>query len=75
MTKPQSIVERHAALHAELSPLRAELDALVAEKKITVGERDKRETALRSKIKTLQAELYPIEMDMAACAKALGKQS
>jgi hypothetical protein len=60
-------------LEAKLEPLRAELDAVVAgEGDITVVEARKREGALRPKIRDLQEQLAPIEMQRAAVARALG---
>lgn len=58
---------------AKLQPLRDELDKLVAgDTKLSVKEANKREAALRTKIKTLQNEQYPIEMERATVARALG---
>ena len=63
----------HDKVQAKLQPLRDELDALVAgDTKLTVKEAQKREAAIRPKIKELQNELYPIEMERATVARALG---
>jgi chromosome segregation ATPase len=61
------------ALEAKLAPLRAELNDVVAGKSnITVLQASKREADLRPKIRKLQEELAPIEMERAAIARALG---
>lgn len=61
------------AINAKLDPLREELNAVVAgEGNITVKKAAEREAALRPKIKELQNQLYPIEMERAAVARALG---
>lgn len=57
----------------KLEPARAELDALVAgDTKLSVKAAQTREAKLREQIKALQDELYPIEMERAAVARALG---
>jgi predicted nucleic acid-binding Zn-ribbon protein len=61
------------ALEAKLAPLRSELNDVVAGKgNITVLQASKREADLRPKIRKLQEELAPIEMERAAIARALG---
>lgn len=60
-------------IDAELDPLRAELNAIVAgEADMTLGEARERERVVRVKIIELQQKLYPIEMERGACARALG---
>jgi ElaB/YqjD/DUF883 family membrane-anchored ribosome-binding protein len=63
----------HDKIQEDLQPLRDELDALVAgDTKLTIKEARKREETIRPKIKALQDKLYPIEMERAAVARALG---
>lgn len=63
----------HDAIQKKLQPLRDELDALTAgEGDITVKKARAREEVIRPKIRDLQNELYPIEMERAAVARALG---
>lgn len=78
--KPESLRKRfkeltaaHDKIQGKLQPLRDELDSLVAgEGDITVKKARAREEAIRPKIKALQEELYPIEMERAAVSRALG---
>ena len=60
------------AIEAKLAPLREELNDTVSDDSLTQGEARAREAKLRPQIKKLQAELYPIEMERAAIARALG---
>lgn len=67
------LTAEHDDIQAELEPLRAELDSVVAGKgDITVKQARAREDKLRPQIKKLQEKLYPIEMQRAALARALG---
>lgn len=67
------LTRQHDALDAKLQPLRDELNAVVAGKgSVTVLQAAKREADLRPKIRKLQEELAPIEMERAAIARALG---
>lgn len=64
---------QHDAIQKKLQPLRDELDGLVAgDNDISVKKAREREAAIRPKIKAFQEELYPIEMERAALARALG---
>jgi hypothetical protein len=57
----------------DLVPLRAELDDLVAGKtKLSVAAARSREVKIRARIVELQSQLAPIEVERAACARALG---
>lgn len=68
-----SLTAKHDAIQKKLQPLRDELDGLVAgDGDVSVKKAREREAALRPKIKDLQNELYPIEMERAAVARALG---
>lgn len=65
--------EDRAMIDAELTPLREKLDQLVrGEIAAPVAEAHAIEAEVREKIKALQARLYPIEMERAAVARALG---
>lgn len=66
-----ALTVKHDAIQGKLQPLRDELDAL-GDTDMTVREARAREEAIRPQIKALQAELYPIEMERALCARALG---
>jgi len=67
------LTAQHDKIQEKLQPLRDELDATVAgEGDISVKEARAKEEKLRPKIKKLQNELYPIEMERAAVARALG---
>jgi hypothetical protein len=69
----RELTKKHDAADAKLQPLRDELNAVVAgEGNITVLQASKRESELRPKIRKLQEELAPIEMERAAIARALG---
>jgi ElaB/YqjD/DUF883 family membrane-anchored ribosome-binding protein len=60
-------------IRAKLDPLRSELDALVAgDTDLTVKKANAREAKIRSQIRELQNQLFPIEQERAACARALG---
>lgn len=62
-----------SALHQHLDPLRVELADLVAgETKLSVKAAKAREAEIRAQIKDGNAKLAPIEMERAACARALG---
>jgi hypothetical protein len=62
----------HDAIQLELDPLRAELDEIVTgDLPLTVREAREREEEIRPRIKELQEQLYPIEMERALCARAL----
>jgi len=70
------LTDARATIDAELDPLRAELDELVAgDTDLSVTEARARETELRQQIKTLQERLFPIEQERAVCARALGGQT
>lgn len=61
------------AIDAELNPLRAELDGIVAgDVEMTLAQAQAREGDVREQIKALQSALYPVEMERALCARALG---
>ena len=67
------LTKQSDALEAKLQPMRNELNDVVAGKgNITVMQASKREADLRPKIRKLQEELAPIEMERAAIARALG---
>ncbi len=67
------LTAEHDKIDAKLSPKRAELDALVAgDTDLSVKDAKVAEAKLRTSIKALQETLYPIEMERAACARALG---
>lgn len=68
----KALTAKSEAIEAKLNPLRKELDEGVANDSLTVGELRKLEERVRPKIKALQEELYPIEMQRAAVARALG---
>lgn len=60
-------------LHERLDPLRKELADLVAgETKLSVKAAIAREAEIRERIRAGNAELAPIEMERAVCARALG---
>ena len=64
---------QRATLDAQLDPKRAELDALAGgTADLSLAEAFAREPALRAEIEALQDELYPIEQERAAIARALG---
>lgn len=62
----------HDAVQKKLQPLRDELDAINSDNTITAKKLRDREAVIRPKIVELQNELYPIEMERAAVARALG---
>jgi hypothetical protein len=63
---------QRVAIDAVLDPKRAELDSIVAgTADMTLAEAREREPVLRAEIRALQAELFPIEQERAACARAL----
>lgn len=65
-----------SSLHEQLDPLRDELSALVAGgTKLSHKEAMAREEKVREQIVALNDKLYPIEMERAACARALGGQT
>lgn len=65
----------HDKIDAKLSPLREELNAIVAgDNDVTVKQARKWEAQIRPKIRELQEQLYPIEMERAAVARALGRR-
>lgn len=67
------LTKRRDVIDAKLDPLREELDQIVAGKvDLTLAKAQKREAVIREKIKGLQAERYPVEMERAAVARALG---
>lgn len=67
------LTTNHDKVQDRLQPLRDELDALVSgDTKLSAKEAIKREATIRPQIKKLQNELYPIEMERAAVARALG---
>lgn len=69
----KELTGKREEIDAKLVPLRAELDDLVAGKtELTVAKAQRREATIRERIKALQAELYPIEQERAAVARALG---
>lgn len=74
----QEIQELHDKLIAERKPLldklnklRAERDGAIADETLTV----KRDRELVAKIKELSAQVYPMDMQVAALARALGAKS
>lgn len=67
-----ALTASHDKIQNELQPLRDKLDATVSSDKISQGEARKIEAEVRPKIKELQNKLYPIEMERAALARALG---
>jgi hypothetical protein len=69
----KDLTAKSEAIDKKLQPLRDELDALVAgDGVVTVKEARKREAVIRPKIVALQEEQFPIEMERAATARALG---
>lgn len=61
------------ALDKKLDVLRAEWNGLAAgDGGVTVTEATSRKEKLRPKIVALQEQLYPIDMELAALARALG---
>jgi len=67
------LTAERAKIDAKLDPARAELDALVAgETDLTVKKAKAREAKLREQIVALQDQLFPIENERAAVARALG---
>jgi hypothetical protein len=62
-----------ASITAQLDPLRAELDAIVAgTADLSLSAARAREGELRALIRGAQNLLFPIEQERAVCAKALG---
>lgn len=60
------------AIDARLDPAWAELNAIVAgDTDLSVKDAQAREAELRALTRALQDELSPIEMERAACARAL----
>lgn len=67
------LTAERAKIDAKLDPLRTELDALVAgETDLTAKKVIAREAKVREQIKALQEQLFPVENERAACARALG---
>jgi chromosome segregation ATPase len=67
------LTAERAKIDAKLNPLRAELDELAAaDTKLSVKAARAREAKVRDQIKALQNQLFPIENERAACARALG---
>lgn len=67
-----SLTAKHDAIQKKLQPLRDELDGLFSDDSNTLKKVREREAVIRPKIVELQNELYPIEMERAAVARALG---
>lgn len=68
----KELTKKAEALDKKLQPLREELDGLVSGKGgVTVAKAREREPAVRTKIKELQEQMYPVEMERAAVARAL----
>lgn len=62
-----------SSLHETLDPLRKELaDLVCGETKLSVKAAVAREAEVREHIRAGNAKLAPIEMERAACARALG---
>jgi nucleoside phosphorylase len=69
----RELTKKYDAIEAKLDPLRAELNDTVAGKgNISVIQATAREATLRPRIRKLQEEAAPIEMERAAIARALG---
>lgn len=69
----KALTKKREAIDKKLQPLRDELDELVAgDTDLTVKEAKAREEAIRKSIIKLQNDLYPIEMERASVARALG---
>ena len=66
-----ALSKKRVAIDAELDPLRAQLNAMVAKDSHSA----KDEAALREKIVKLQQKLAPIENERAAVSRALGGQT
>lgn len=67
------LTAKREKIDVKLNPLRAELDELVkGETKLSVKATRSREDKVRDQIKALQNELYPVEMERATVARALG---
>jgi uncharacterized coiled-coil DUF342 family protein len=67
------LTAERAKIDAKLDPLRKELSELVAgDTKLTAKAAIAREAKIREMIKGHQDRLAPIEMERAACARALG---
>lgn len=63
----------HDQIAAQLDPLRAELDSIVAgTADLSLAAARTREAELRQQIRVWQEALFPIEQERAACARALG---
>lgn len=71
-TRFHELTAQRAVIDAELDPLRAELDAIVAgTADMSLSAARARETVVRARIVELQAELFPIEQERGNCARAL----
>lgn len=69
----KTLTAQREKIDAKLEPLHAELNSLVAgDTDLSVKKAHAREAVIRTKIKELQAERYPLEMERAAVARALG---
>lgn len=69
----EELTAANEAITADLQPLRDELADLTAgDTKLSVRNAIARERAIREQIKAFQEQLFPIEMERAACARALG---
>jgi chromosome segregation ATPase len=67
------LTAQRAKIDAKLNPLRAELDELAAgDTKLSVKAARAREAKVREQIRGFQNQLFPIENERAACARALG---
>lgn len=65
-----------SSLHETLDPLRRELaDIVSGDTKLSVKAAIAREADVREQIRAGNAKLAPIEMERAACARALGGQT
>lgn len=68
-----ALTAKHDAIQKKLQPLRDELNDITSgEGGVTVKKAREREAVIRPKIVDLQNELFPIEMERAAVARALG---
>lgn len=66
------LTAQHDAICLELDPLRQELNMLAdGDTDLSVRDAKAREMEIRPRIKDLQNQLYPIEMERALCARAL----
>lgn len=75
-TRKDELDKQAGAIESRLQPLRDELDAIVAgTADLSLKEARAREDRIRPQIKDLQSKLYPIDMERAVVARALGSRT